>query len=133
MPKSPWPDSVTAFLRTANPATITALRGDGQPVSVATWYLLEDDGRLLVNMDGSRRRLDYLRGDPRVSMTILAADDWYRHVSIQGRVVQLQDDPDLVDIDRLCRHYTGTPFATRDRRRVSARISIERWHAWADG
>ena len=47
------------------PRSITTLRADGQPVSVATWYLLDGD-RLLVNMDATRKRLEHLRHDPRV-------------------------------------------------------------------
>lgn len=81
-------------------------------------------------MDEGRKRLDYIRNDPRVTLTVLDADDWYTHVSLQGRVTTLRDDHDLVDIDRLARHYTCRPYRTRDRRRVSAVIEIDRWHEW---
>jgi PPOX class probable F420-dependent enzyme len=101
---------------------------------VATWYLLEehrsDGDRILVNMDEGRKRLAYLRNDPRVSLTALDAESWYTHVSVQGTVVELVDDPDLVGIDRLSTHYTGNPYPTRDRRRVSAWIRVESWHGW---
>ena len=50
MPKPPLPDRVRELLAKPNPSVITAVRPDGQPVSVATWYLW-DDGRILVNMD----------------------------------------------------------------------------------
>jgi hypothetical protein len=49
---------------------------------------------------------------------------------VQGRVAELADDPDLVDIDRLSNHYGGGPYSNRTNRRVSARIEIERWHGW---
>ena len=130
MPTPSLPDDVAALVAKPNPAVITSNRPDGQPVSVATWYLLEADGRILVNMDESRKRLAYLREDPRVSLTVLAADDWYTHVSMQGRVVELSDDPDLVDIDRLSNHYGGGAYTNRTNKRVSARIEIERWHGW---
>lgn len=130
MPTPPLPDEVVALVAKPNPAVITSVRPDGQPVSVATWYLLEDDGRILVNMDESRRRLAYLRKDPRVSLTVLAADNWYTHVSIQGRVVELAEDPDLVDIDRLSNHYTANKYPNRTKKRVSAWIEIENWHGW---
>ena len=130
MPIPPLPDEVVALVTKPNPAVIACVRPDGQPVSVATWYLLEDDGRILVNMDESRRRLSYLRVDPRVSLTVLADDNWYTHVSMQGRVVELADDPDLVDIDRLSRHYHDRAYPNRTNKRVSARIQIERWHGW---
>ena len=130
MPKAPLPDQAMEMLRKPNPAVITAVRGDGQPVSVATWYLVEDDGRILVNMDARRARVKYLRADPRVSLTALAEGNWYDHVSVQGRVVAWADDEELADIDRLSRHYRGDTYPTRDRDRVSAWIEIDRWHGW---
>jgi len=129
MPTAPLPDDVSALLAQPNPAVITTVRPDGQPVSVATWYLVEGD-RILVNMDEGRKRLEYLRADPRVTLTALREGDWYTHVSIQGRVVELHADPELVDIDRLSTHYTGKPYPNRERGRVSAWIEVERWHGW---
>ncbi len=129
MPTGTPPDHVLEFLRAPNPAVIASPRPDGQPVSVATWYLLEDDGRILVNMDGGRKRLEYLRDDPRVSLTVLAEKNWYTHVSVQG-VIELAPDPDLSGIDRLSRHYTGNPYPTRDRERVNGWITVQSWHGW---
>ena len=129
MPQPPLPDAVLELLSQPNPAVVTTLRPDGQPVSVATWYLVED-GRVLVNMDEGRKRLDYLRNDPRVTLTALKEGDWYTHVSVQGRVVEMHDDAELVDIDRLSRHYRGRAYPDRDRGRVSAWIEIDRWHGW---
>ena len=137
MPTPPLPDDVRDLLAKPNPAVITSLRPDGQPVSVATWYLLDPStssgrrvDRILVNMDGGRRRLEYLRNDPRVSLTALDEANWYTHVSVQGRVVEMRDDPDLADIDRRSIHYGGSPYSNRERRRVSAWIEIETWHGW---
>jgi PPOX class probable F420-dependent enzyme len=129
VPKPPLPERVTALLAKPNPSVITAVRPDGQPVSVATWYLWED-GRILVNMDEGRKRLDYLRADPRVTLTVLDDDSWYTHVSLQGRVVEWQEDEGLADIDRLARHYTGKAYRNRERRRVTALIDVDRWHGW---
>ena len=72
-----------------------------------------------------------LRHDPRVSLTVLGEANWYHHVSLQGTVASIEDDPDLTDIDRLSQHYVGGPYPQRDRGRQSARIDIESWHAWA--
>ena len=129
MAQPPLPDHVRELLGKPNPAVIATVRPDGQPVSVATWYLL-DGGRILVNMDEGRKRLDYLRKDPRVTLTVLAADDWYTHVSLQGAVVEMRDDPELAGIDRLSRHYTGHDYRNRKRKRISAWIEIHRWHGW---
>jgi PPOX class probable F420-dependent enzyme len=132
MPKPPVPSEIDDFLARPNPSVIATVQPDGSPNTVATWYLWEG-GRVLVNMDEGRKRLEYMRGDPRVSITVLGKDDWYHQVSLRGRIVSLEDDGDLSDIDRIARHYTGGPYPDRDRGRVSAWIEVERWHAWAVG
>jgi PPOX class probable F420-dependent enzyme len=130
MPNTPVPADVDEFLQRPNPAVIASLRSDGSPHSVATWYDWEND-RALVNMDESRVRLQFMRHDPRVALTVLDDDDWGRHVSLLGRVVSLEEDVDLRDIDRLALRYTGGPFRTRDRRRFSAWVDVDAWHGWA--
>ncbi len=131
MPTGALPENVRELFEQPNPAVITSLRPDGHPVSVATWYVLDGD-RVLVNMDAGRKRLEYLRADPRVSLTALKEGDWYTHVSVQGKVVEMRDDDDLSDIDRISRHYRGRPYSNRERKRVSAWIEIDRWHGWGD-
>ncbi|MDA0163730.1 PPOX class F420-dependent oxidoreductase [Solirubrobacter ginsenosidimutans] len=128
MPKPPLPDELQALLREPNPAVMASLKPDGSPLSVATWYLWED-GRVLVNLDHTRARLEHLRHDPRVSLTVLD-NNWYRHISLQGRVVAIEPDADLKDIDRISNHYRGQDYQARDSARFSAWIDVESWHAW---
>jgi PPOX class probable F420-dependent enzyme len=130
MPKPPMPDDTLELFRRPNPAVIAVLTPEGQPVSVATWYLVEDDGRILVNMDAERARVAWMRTEPRVALTALKEGEWYTHVSIRGRIVEWRDDPELVDIDRLSNHYGGQPYRVRDRARVSALIEVDHWHGW---
>jgi PPOX class probable F420-dependent enzyme len=129
MSKPPLPDAAVAMLRKPNPAVITTLRRDGQPVAVATWYLW-DDGRVLVNMDEGRKRLAHMRDDPRVALDVLDEAGWYTHLSIAGHVDEMRDDPDLADIDRVAMQYTGKPYPRRDRGRISAWIAVDSWHGW---
>lgn len=128
MPKPPLPEELQALLSQPHPAVMASLKPDGSPLTVATWYLFEE-GRVLVNLDDSRARLKHLKADPRVSLTVLDSD-WYRHVSLQGRVVELKPDTDLVDIDRLSTHYRGEAYPVRDRTRTSAWIELDHWHGW---
>ncbi|MFI6743225.1 hypothetical protein ACIBI9_60975 [Nonomuraea sp. NPDC050451] len=51
----------------------------------------------MVNTNRGRRRLDHMRNDPRVTLTVLAADDWYTHVSLVGRTTEMRVDEGLVD------------------------------------
>ncbi len=129
MPSLPLPPELDEFLRRANPAVVASLRDDGSPHTVATWYLWDGD-RVLLNMDESRRRLHFMRRDPRVALTVLDEGSWYRHVSLLGEVVEIYDDEGLEDIDRLALHYSGQRFSNRESRRVSAWVEPHSWHAW---
>jgi PPOX class probable F420-dependent enzyme len=132
MPKPPLPPGLDRFLTEPNPSVIASLRPDGSPHSAATWYIWEN-GRVLVNMDQSRKRLQYLRDDPRVSITVMGKDEWYRQVTLQCRVASFEPDPDLADIDRLSRHYLGNDYRDRERTSVSAWLEVESWYAWSRG
>ncbi|MDX6697674.1 MAG: hypothetical protein QOE65_1071 [Solirubrobacteraceae bacterium] len=134
MPTGPLPDDLIEFLAQPNPAVIATVAPDGSPHTAATWYLREDDGRVLVNMAADRKRLDYMRGEPRVSITVMGrGDDWYHQVTLRGRAVEISDDDTLEGIDRLSRHYTGDPYARPDQKRVNAWIEVESWYGWATG
>lgn len=128
MAKPPVPENIAAILARPNPAVMATVRPDGAPVSVATWYLYED-GRVLLNLDGTRKRLEHLRADPRVSLTVLDGDSWYRHISLQGRVT-ITPDEGLAGIDRLSIHYGGNPYPNRKNPRFDAWMEIESFHAW---
>lgn len=133
MPSAPLPQNLLDLLAQPNPAVMATLAADGRAVTVATWYLLEPDGRILLGLDAGRARLNHLRRDPRVALTALAQNDWYTHVSVQGHVVSIVDDEGLRDIDRLSEHYTGQPYRNRQRPRKSVHVEIERWHGWSGG
>jgi PPOX class probable F420-dependent enzyme len=129
MAKPPLPDEYDALLREPNPSVIGTLMPDGFPHTVATWYVW-DDGRLLVNMDGGRARLAWMRADPRVSLTVLM-ENWSRHISLRGTVTEfVGGEQGMDDIDRISHHYIQRPYPIRDRERVSAWIEISAWHAW---
>ena len=129
MPKPPLPEELKAILAEPHPAVMASLKPDGGPLTVATWYLLEDDGRILINLDDRRARLEHIRKDPRLSLTVLDSD-WYRHVSLRGKVVEFKADEGLKDIDRLSTHYRGEAYPAREHPRTSAWMEITHWHGW---
>ena len=129
MPKPPLPPEADELLRRPNPAVIATLRADGSPHTAATWYDWDGE-RVLVNMDRSRQRLQNMRRDARVSLTVLDEESWYRQLTVFGRAVEIVDDTDLADIDRLAQRYTGQPFRNRARHSVSAWIVVEGWYGW---
>lgn len=129
MSEPPLPDDAQAMLRQPNPAVVATLRRDGAPVSAPTWYLWED-GHALVNMDADRVRLQHLRRDPRITLSVLDRDSWYTHVTLLGRVVEIREDEGLRDINRMAQHYLGRDYPNQERTRYTAVVEVERWHGW---
>ena len=117
------------MFRKANPAVIGTLRADGSPHTAVTWYDWDGE-RVLVNMDSTRLRLKNLRRDPRASLTVVDGESWYRQVTLLGRAVEIRDDPEFKDIDRLSLRYTRRQFNNRLRTRISALIEPESWYGW---
>jgi len=130
MPKGTPPPALQEILRAPNLAVIATVRPDGELHTAATWYAWPGDGTVLVNMDGSRRRLAHMRADARVALTVFDGDRSWRHVSLDGRVREIRRDADLADIDAIAQHYTGAPFGDRSRDSWTAVIAVRRWHAW---
>ena len=131
MTATPLADDVRELLLKPNPAVMATVRKDGSPVTVPTWYLLVGD-RILLNLDKSRVRLQHIQRDPRVALSVMEAGNWTTHVSIQGRVVEIVDDPNLEGIDSLAQHYTGQDYFNREDPRVDAWVEIDRVHVWGD-
>ena len=129
MPPMPVPPEVDAFLARPNPAVVATVSPSGAPHTAATWYDWED-GRVLLNMDEGRLRLEYMRRNPAVALTALGVDSWYGQVTLLGRIVSIEDDPQPTGIDRLAIRYDGKPFGKRDARRVSAWMQPDRWSSW---
>ena len=76
-------------------------------------------------MDDSRARLEHLRADPRVSLTVLD-DDWYRHVSLQRpRRASRGRRRTSTDIDRHLPPLPRPGLPDRDSPRFSAWIEID--------
>lgn len=123
-------DEIRTFLRKPLPCVIATLGKKGQPVTAATWYELQDDDTILLNIEVGRARLRHVAADPRVALTILG-ESWYHAVSVQGTVIDVRDDPDLTDIDRVARHYTGKDYAVRDKGRQTMVVAIDSVFAWA--
>ncbi len=134
MPAGPVPPEVSAFLAEPHLAVVASLRADGTPHTATTWYGWDGE-RILLSMDETRLRLSFMRRDPRVSLTVLDRHFSYpqaahRMVSVNGRVVELRDDPGLLDFDLLALRYTGRPYLQRDARRVTAVVEIDSWYGW---
>ena len=100
-----------AFLHELRFAVLATINQDGTPQLTTMWYLLEDDGTILMNTKVGRLKERNLRRDPRISICI---EDDYNFLTISG-TVQLIDDPERSqhDIFRLSTRYHGEEKARR--------------------
>jgi PPOX class probable F420-dependent enzyme len=104
-------ERVRAFLQEKRFAVLATINIDGTPQQTTMWYLLEDDGTILMNTKVGRVKEPNMRRDPRISICVL---DGYRYVTISG-TVEMIDDQDIAqrDIHRLSTRYHGPEKAQR--------------------
>ena len=130
MPSAPVPHELGRFLASPRPAVVATIGRDGAPVTAATWYEWAD-GRLLLSMEAGGRRIGNIRNDPRVSLTVLA-DNWYSQVTLLGHAVEIRDDTDFADVDRLSMHYLGEPYGEYDSPCMTVVAEVTRWYTFGD-
>jgi PPOX class probable F420-dependent enzyme len=111
-----------ALLEQPNYAVVTTLRGDGSPHSTVVWVHVDPDGIPTFNTAKGRVKPTNLERDPRVSMVVVAGGDFYRWLSVDGRV-ELTDDGAEEQIDALSRKYDGEPWdSVEGQERVKVRL-----------
>jgi PPOX class probable F420-dependent enzyme len=86
-------------------AVLATLNPDGTPQTSVIWVARDGDA-LVFSTHDRRQKARNLRHDPRVSLTVFAADDPYRTADIRG-TVELIDDPDRSLSIALTRRYLG--------------------------
>ena len=86
----------------------TTLMEDGSPQTTPVWADVDQEqGLVLINTQEGRIKLENVRRDPRVAMSVTAADDPYRALWIRGRVVEILHEGAAKHIDALATKYTG--------------------------
>ncbi len=118
-----------AILRKRSFAHLTTLGPDGSPQTTPNWVDTDDDGRVLINTAEGRAKPRNVRRDPRVSLSVVDADDPYRSLMIRGRVEEITNDGAEDHIDAMQRKYHGTePYPNHDpaHPRVLLKIRPER-------
>lgn len=123
------PQHVFDFIAQPSPAVMATVSSDGRPVTVQIVYLAEDAGHILLSIASGKSRggrLQHLREDPRMSLTVLNRDDWTEAVTILGTAVEFFDDEDQKIIDAMTAHYFGGPYAIRHPR-TGVRVRVDEW------
>jgi PPOX class probable F420-dependent enzyme len=124
-------DKARAFLREKRFAVLATINKVGTPQLTTMWYLLENDGTIMMNTRVGRSKERNMRRDPRISVCF---EEGYRYVTITGRV-EMIDDPQVSqrDIFRLSTRYHGQEIARKQmqtqfskEQRVTLRLKPER-------
>ncbi len=96
-------DWAKEFLREDRVGVVSTLNNDGSSHLTTMWYLLADDGTLVMSTPGRNQKVKNLRRDPRIALCV---GDEARSVSLYGRV-SISDDkaPVRQDIEHLVERY----------------------------
>ena len=98
------------LLDTPNFAVLTTLMPDGTAQTHVMW-VGGDDEHLHINTQVDRQKYDNVIRDPRVTVTIVDADDPYSYVEVRGRVVRMEvGEVGLAHIHELSHKYFGRPY-----------------------
>lgn len=121
-------DKQADLLRGKNWATVVTLREDGSPHATPVW--IDTDGEhVLFNTAVGRAKERHLRHDPRVSVTVLPAENQQAgYVSVNG-TAELVEEGAKEHIDKLAHKYLGVdeyPYLRPGERRVIVAITPEK-------
>src|ERR1700741_2484578 len=87
-------------------AQLATLMSDGSPHVSPVWC--DYDGEhVVINSAKGRVKDRNMRRDPRVGLDIQDPDNPYRHLSIRGRVVSIEEKGADENIDKLAKKYLG--------------------------
>jgi PPOX class probable F420-dependent enzyme len=127
-PMTTLTDKQAELFRGKNWGTVTTLRQDGSPHSTPVW--IDTDGEhVLFNTSVGRAKERHLRRDPRVSVTVLPAENQQAgYVSVTG-TAEIVEEGAFEHIDKLAQKYLGQekyPYLQEGEQRVIVRVTPER-------
>lgn len=87
-------------------AQLATLMNDGSPQVTPVWC--EFDGKhVVINSAKGRTKDVNMRRNPNVAVSIQDPDNPYRHLSLQGKVVEITEKGADAHIDKLSKKYIG--------------------------
>ena len=93
-------DWAREFLREDRVAVVSTLNRDGSPQVTTIWYLLQEDGTLIMSTPGRTQKVKNLRRDPRIAVCV---GDERRSVSLYGTVT-ISSDQNVIRNEELTVH-----------------------------
>ena len=104
-------EKIRALATGKNIAAVSTLMPDGTPQTTPLW-VDADDEHLLLNTEVHRQKVKNIGRDPRITVTIIDAENPYLYGEVRGEVVETITGPEArAHIDALSRKYTGADYA----------------------
>jgi PPOX class probable F420-dependent enzyme len=122
-------DDTYALATGKNHAVLVTILPDGHPQAHVMWVDAEAD-HILINTELHRRKYQNVSSDPRVTVTIIDADDPQHYAEVRGKVVKVVRGREARQhVDTLSQKYTGELFTSPIKsERVLLKIAPE--HIW---
>lgn len=99
-------------------AWLTTVRPDGQPISVPVWFLMREDGTILLYSEPGKAKLRNIAANPKVSLGLDVTDIGRNIVRMEGTAKVVEDQPPANREPEYLAKYAeriGTLFDTPER------------------
>ena len=97
-----------------NLAYLATVSADGSPHLAPLWADVREDGMILLNTADGRVKVENVRRDPRVAVSIHDRDHPHPPIAILGTVVDITPEGALEHADRLSLAYEGEHWTPRE-------------------
>jgi PPOX class probable F420-dependent enzyme len=100
------PSGYEDLLESTALAHIATIGPHGEPQVTPVWFGW-DGQHVRFSQTKTRQKLHNLQRDPRIALSIVDPKNPYRYLEIRGRVVAIEEDPNLDFINSMAKKYLG--------------------------
>lgn len=125
------PQEYTDLLESTALAHVATIGPNGEPQSNPVWFGW-DGNHLLFSQTKTRQKYRNVQREPRIALSIVDPNNPYRYLELRGRVVRIDEDPNLDFINSMAKKYLGQeryPWHREGDERVVVVIEPERTSA----
>jgi PPOX class probable F420-dependent enzyme len=128
------PKSITALLEDKAYGHVVTLKANGQPRVTMVWMDVDGD-EVLFNTAEGRKKVQDLRRDSRVTVSVQDAKNAQAYAVFHGTARTITENGARVHIDKLTKRFLGldTYPGPPEEKRLIVRISVDRISGFAPG
>lgn len=122
------PSGYEDLLESTAVANIATIGPQDEPQVNPVWFGWDGE-HLRFSQTKTRQKYHNLRRDPRIALSIVDPNNPYRYLEIRGKVVGIEEDPNLDFINAMAKKYLGQdkyPWHHPDDERVVILVEPER-------